>query len=446
LLAASEALADVLTPEALAWRLEAHLEEGSRKVNAWLTASPSWSSTVPATATLLVAGGRDLILPSVAETLRLQQRLPGSVRKVLPQAGHACLDDGRNLNLRLELALSGVLAKVEAAHKVRQRAASEAAARLAADKVAAAAAGSVQSWYDQGLRLNGKMAATTRVGLSDAAESEQQLEQQPDLDPAPNSLFETWLQSMRRLFSPLFFTVVGDTGLLGERLEPGVQGLQLPTDGRPVLFVGNHQLYGFDGPLLVEELLREGRADREGSRWFATGAARDRVAAWRGRLEAVLPVPMSSLEHDDLTALLQLESEGTAMRARTAVGEAFCHRRLLARVRRYMVERLRKAVEPVEPPVVLDARTRRELGLEPKGGALGWVLLVLAIAVAALAAWLFTRPSPARDAPEVIVPTPDNSGAEPSQVEPTQVGAATPVQPLPVADEDAGAPDAAPSP
>lgn len=257
LLAASEALADVLTPEALAWRLEAHLEEGSRKVNAWLTASPSWSSTVPATATLLVAGGRDLILPSVAETLRLQQRLPGSVRKVLPQAGHACLDDGRNLNLRLELALSGVLAKVEAAHKVRQRAASEAAARLAADKVAAAAAGSVQSWYDQGLRLNGKMAATTRVGLSDAAESEQQLEQQPDLDPAPNSLFETWLQSMRRLFSPLFFTVVGDTGLLGERLEPGVQGLQLPTDGRPVLFVGNHQLYGFDGPLLVEELLRE---------------------------------------------------------------------------------------------------------------------------------------------------------------------------------------------
>jgi protein phosphatase len=105
-----------------------------------------------------------------------------------------------------------------------------------------------------------------------------------------------------------------------------------------------------------------------------------------------------------------------------------------------------RAVEPVEPPVVLDARTRRELGLEPKGGALGWVLLVLAIAVAALAAWLFTRPSPARDAPEVIVPTPDNSGAEPSQVEPTQVGAATPVQPLPVADEDAGAPDAAPSP
>jgi ATP-dependent Lhr-like helicase len=99
----------------------------------------------------------------------------------------------------------------------------------------------------------------------------------------------------------------------------------------------------------VEELLREGRADREGSRWFATGAPRDRVAAWRGRLEAVLPVPMASLEHDDLTALLQLESEGTAMRARTAAGEAFCHRRLLARVRRYMVERLRKAVEPVSP-------------------------------------------------------------------------------------------------
>ncbi len=93
-----------------------------------------------------------------------------------------------------------------------------------------------------------------------------------------------------------------------------------------------------------------------------------------------------------------------------------------------------RAVEPVEPPVHLDARTRRELGLEPQRGALGWVLLALALAVIALAAWLLTRP--ARE------PEPQPEPVQ-IQVEPTQVEQATPVQavpvpPTPVTADDAG--------
>jgi ATP-dependent Lhr-like helicase len=100
---------------------------------------------------------------------------------------------------------------------------------------------------------------------------------------------------------------------------------------------------------LLAVLAADGRAIQSGSRWRVAGSREDLVDGWRGRLEAVLPVPVEGLPHDDLTALLQLESEGTAMRARTTRGEVFCHRRLLARVRRYMVERLRRAVEPVSP-------------------------------------------------------------------------------------------------
>lgn len=94
-------------------------------------------------------------------------------------------------------------------------------------------------------------------------------------------------------------------------------------------------------------LAADGRAEREGARWFAARTPRDPLSAWAGRLEAVLPVDAAELGDDDRNALLALEQQGTAMRARRAGREVFCHRRLLARVRRYTVERLRQAIEPV---------------------------------------------------------------------------------------------------
>jgi len=97
----------------------------------------------------------------------------------------------------------------------------------------------------------------------------------------------------------------------------------------------------------LQLLAADGRAACEGGLWFAAGAPRGVVDRWRGRLEAVLPVDEGSLADDDRQALLQLEAEGVAMRARCQGRTVFAHRRLLARVRRYMVERLREQIQPV---------------------------------------------------------------------------------------------------
>jgi hypothetical protein len=40
----------------------------------------------------------------------------------------------------------------------------------------------------------------------------------------------------------------------------------------------------------LDELAGDGRAQRDGARWFAAEAPREPLAAWRGRLEAVIPI------------------------------------------------------------------------------------------------------------------------------------------------------------
>ena len=89
----SEQLAAVLPPDALAWRLEEHLKEGARRVNRALDDRTGTcdGNGLDGISTLLLAGGRDVILPSVAETERLTRDMPAAVRKVLPNAAHACL-------------------------------------------------------------------------------------------------------------------------------------------------------------------------------------------------------------------------------------------------------------------------------------------------------------------------------------------------------------------
>ncbi len=96
-------------------------------------------------------------------------------------------------------------------------------------------------------------------------------------------------------------------------------------------------------------LAADGRAQREGPRWFAAEANREPLARWRARLEAVFPVHVDSLGEDDHATLRALEAEGVAMRGRCQGREFFAHRRLLARARRAMLERLRTAVQPVSP-------------------------------------------------------------------------------------------------
>jgi ATP-dependent Lhr-like helicase len=94
----------------------------------------------------------------------------------------------------------------------------------------------------------------------------------------------------------------------------------------------------------LDELAAGGRVLREGDRWFAAEATRDPKAVLRGRLEALGPIRAADA---DESLLRQLEAEGVVLRTRIAGSEAWCDRRLLARIHRYTLERLRREIAPV---------------------------------------------------------------------------------------------------
>src|SRR6266496_1201293 len=77
-------------------------------------------------------------------------------------------------------------------------------------------------------------------------------------------------------------------------------------------------------------------------------SSRDPKAVLRGRLEALGPVltddPLLADRKEELHAL---EAEGAVLRTRIAGREAWCDRRLLARIHRYTLDRLRREIEPV---------------------------------------------------------------------------------------------------
>jgi ATP-dependent Lhr-like helicase len=91
----------------------------------------------------------------------------------------------------------------------------------------------------------------------------------------------------------------------------------------------------------LDELRAAGRVVREGDRWFAAEASREPLAVLRGRMEALGPVV------SDDPMMLDLEREGTVLRTRFDGKPGWCHRRLLARIHRYTLERLRSEIAPV---------------------------------------------------------------------------------------------------
>ncbi len=96
----------------------------------------------------------------------------------------------------------------------------------------------------------------------------------------------------------------------------------------------------------IDELAAGRRVvSEEGRRWFAVEATRDARAALRGRMEALGPVFAGG--DADEALLRELESEGVVLRTRIAGREAWCDRRLLARIHRYTLDRLRREIEPV---------------------------------------------------------------------------------------------------
>jgi ATP-dependent Lhr-like helicase len=94
----------------------------------------------------------------------------------------------------------------------------------------------------------------------------------------------------------------------------------------------------------IDELRAAGRVVAEGNRCFAVEATRDPKALLRGRMEALGPVFVT--DPDEMALMLQLEGDGAVLRARFDGRQAWCDRRLLARIRRHTLERLRKEIEP----------------------------------------------------------------------------------------------------
>ncbi len=118
----------------------------------------------------------------------------------------------------------------------------------------------------------------------------------------------------------------------------------------------------------LEELRGAGRVAQEcvaGERcWRAAETTSEPVDRLRGRLEALGPVVLEgdefrnslgpegwgsvpSLPASERTAMLELQAKGAVLRCRLEGREAWCERRLLARIQRYTLERLRREIEPV---------------------------------------------------------------------------------------------------
>ena len=91
----------------------------------------------------------------------------------------------------------------------------------------------------------------------------------------------------------------------------------------------------------LDQLAAAGRVVHDDGRWFAVEATREPLAVLRARLEALGPI-----ESDD-PALIALENQGVVLRSRLDGRPVWCNRRLLARIHRVMLDRRRRAWQPV---------------------------------------------------------------------------------------------------
>jgi ATP-dependent Lhr-like helicase len=108
----------------------------------------------------------------------------------------------------------------------------------------------------------------------------------------------------------------------------------------------------------LDELSRQNRVVHGGERWFAVDGPTEPKKILLGRLEALGPVfeddPRISLRGEEASLLLELEHDGAILRTRLEGKNAWCERRLLARIHRYTVETLRQQIEPVSASQFLE--------------------------------------------------------------------------------------------
>lgn len=139
-------------------------------------------------------------------------------------------------------------------------------------------------------------------------------------------------------------------GTTASRLKP------LPTEMRTI-WVAAERLPQFRAihPAAAMQPAIEAPAEYAATAWSPADALADVL---RARLSALGPVTVGTLAQSLSigaalvdSALVQLESQGHAMRGRftpAATVEEWCERHLLARIHRYTLKRLRREIEPVE--------------------------------------------------------------------------------------------------
>ena len=98
-------------------------------------------------------------------------------------------------------------------------------------------------------------------------------------------------------------------------------------------------------------LASQQRVRRESGRWSAVDGLTEPKQILLGRLEALGPMrgedARIAMNGQEAALLLALETEGAILRTRIDGAEAWCERRLLARIQRYTLDRLRREIEPV---------------------------------------------------------------------------------------------------
>lgn len=147
------------------------------------------------TPTLVLVGAQDRMLPSASEGFRLEKVLLNAAVEVreFRDGGHAILDDTMDLNAVL-----------------------------------------------QASKTLGPPPVPLPIDIP--------FPSQRDIDEAEQTIFGGFVKA----FSPVFLHRDAQG-----RLQRGIQDIPVGTAGRPVLLIGNHQLYGLDTGLIIREFLQQ---------------------------------------------------------------------------------------------------------------------------------------------------------------------------------------------
>eukprot|EP00198_Chlamydomonas_reinhardtii_P007578 XP_001696915.1 predicted protein [Chlamydomonas reinhardtii] len=188
----------VLPPQTLAWRLQL-LAEGAAAVN------PTLGKVKPRT--LLLVGSNDLVIPSAAEAPRLERALPRCTSRTLQGGSHALLQES-------EVDLLRIIQEEDFYVSRRGLTRPNVPAGFNPDTATRPAPGGANFGTPGPLEL-----------------------------PTPGELRRAveggGLGGLKRLVSPVYLSTDAASG----RVVVGLDRLPLPRSG-PMLFVGNHQLFG----------------------------------------------------------------------------------------------------------------------------------------------------------------------------------------------------------